>query len=298
MKQESALTFKLLPFTSLETVRKCLSLKPSIDFPTLFIASYPKSGTTWLQAIIFHLLSTGKGLPLEHISNFSPFYEVDKTWSERDDTITSKYTENHHSLGWRVFNTHFLPTMLPACDNSHMKYIYVIRNGRDVVVSFFHHLSNQVEGGYVGDFNSFLTQWSKGEIIFGSYINHIRCWIKQINSNKDTNNQNILLIRYEDMKNDLSAEIRKMAIFLKQNMTNDRLIELTNILSFQSMKENEKLYQPLSVEWSNNFKFLRKGVVGDSKNNFSEMEEKLIDEMISREFPSGIPEWFTDINVL
>jgi hypothetical protein len=42
-------------------------------------SSYPKSGTTWTQNICYTLATKGER-PLDHISHYAPFYEVDRTW--------------------------------------------------------------------------------------------------------------------------------------------------------------------------------------------------------------------------
>jgi sulfotransferase len=285
--------FPLLPFSSQETIRKCLHLEASPSLKTLFIASYPKSGTTWMQAIIFHLLSAGQ-IPLQHISLFSPFYELNATWNEHDDRICTKYSDNHELLRWRVFNTHLLPIMLPKGDS--VQYIYVYRNGRDVAISFFHHLSNQVSDGVaVDDVKQFLTDWSKGTLPFGSWIQHLRCWMTKID---DLVISNILLVRYEDLKNDLLSSIARISKFLNHSVTDTRLEELTALLSFECMKGSKSLYEPVSVQWKEGFEFLRKGAVGDSKEYFGADEELLISSMLSREFPDGIPDWFSSLGLL
>jgi sulfotransferase len=290
---ESTAPFPLLPFTSQETIRKCLHLEESNSLKTLFIASYPKSGTTWMQAIIFHLLSSGQ-IPLQHISLFSPFYELNATWNEHDDRICTKYSNNHELLGWRVFNTHLLPSMLPKGDS--VQYIYVYRNGRDVAISFFHHLSNQVSDGVaVEDIKQFLTDWSNGKLPFGSWIQHLRCWMTKID---DLLISNILLVRYEDLKNDLHLSITRISKFLNHSVTDTRLEELTALLSFESMKGSKSLYEPVSVQWKEGFEFLRKGTVGDSKEYFGADEELLISSMLDREFPDGVPDWFSSLGLL
>eukprot|EP00959_Pyramimonas_sp_CCMP1952_P312997 6551634-Pyramimonas_sp.AAC.1 len=43
------------------------------------------------------------------------------------------------------------------------RYIYLVRDGRDVATSFFHHLSNQdtkTGGGFEGDFSEFFEKWN------------------------------------------------------------------------------------------------------------------------------------------
>lgn len=285
--------FPLLPFTSQETMRKCLHLEESNSLKTLFVASYPKSGTTWMQAIVFHLLSSGQ-IPLEHISFYSPFYEMTTTWNEHDDRILTKYSDNHELLGRRVFNTHLLQSMLPKGDS--VQYIYVYRNGRDVVISFFHHLSNQMSDGVpVDNIKQFMTDWCGGTLPYGSWIQHLRCWMTKINEQE---NSNTLLVRYEDLKNDLSSAITRISKFLDHEITDSRLEELTTLLGFESMKATRSLYEPISVQWKEGFEFLRKGKIGDSKEYFGAEEESLIQSMLDRDFPDGVPDWFSSLGLL
>jgi hypothetical protein len=242
--------FKLLPITSKETVERCVNLKEHEIMNTLFIASYPKSGTTWMQAIVFHILNEGKGLQFDHISDYAPFYEIDQTWENFE-----QYTRAHERLGWRVFNTHLPWRMMPKGPS--MKYIYVVRNGRDVVVSFYHHLSNQVgaAGSLNQSFAEFLNDWCHGRIVFGSWIDHLHSWISACNDPKS----NILLMRYEDMKGNLKGSIEKVARFLEVPVSAESIERLESILNFEGMKATKELYQPKSVEWKPDFEFLRKG---------------------------------------
>ena len=287
--------FKLLPFTCRNTIRKCRDLEAISFSKTLFITSYPKSGTTWMQAIVFHILSNGR-LPLDHISMFSPFYENDRTWNELNDCIADQYTENHTLLCWRVFNTHLLRSMLPRGES--FRYIYVYRNGRDVAISFFHHLSNQVgDGGVDVNVKQFLSDWCDGTLPFGSWISHLRSWLED-SQFYGAKTDKILFMRYEDMINDLSSCIIKISAFLDTQVSDARLVKLTEMLNFESMKASKELYQPISVEWKKGFDFLRNGKIGDSFPHFSDEEEALVTKMIQREFPNGIPAWFSSLNVL
>jgi hypothetical protein len=49
-----------------------------------------------MQACCFHILSDAK-IPLDHISLFSPFFEINGTWD--NENIAKKYTDNHELLG-------------------------------------------------------------------------------------------------------------------------------------------------------------------------------------------------------
>jgi len=96
----------LLPITSPSTVELCNQF--NLRSTDIFICSYPKSGTTWTQNIVFSLLNVRSKLPLTHISEYSPFFEIDKHWDAKQGNIIQKFEDNHSKLGRRVFNTHLV----------------------------------------------------------------------------------------------------------------------------------------------------------------------------------------------
>ena len=62
-----------------------------------------------MQAIVYALLSNGND-DFEHISNFSPFYEIDPHWEAGEEggsgRFASKFAPFHKEIGHHVFNTH------------------------------------------------------------------------------------------------------------------------------------------------------------------------------------------------
>jgi sulfotransferase len=281
--------FLLLPITSSETLTACRELDVS-QIKTIFITSYPKSGTTWLQCIVHQLLSHGDET-FSHISDYSPFYESNKTWN--DNEFVERYTRNHQRLGARIFNTHLKWNMLPKGD--HAIFIYIYRNGRDVVHSFFQHLSNQADSGtYEGTFHEFFSEWVAGKIAYGNWIQHIKDWI---DASKDPSNR-ILLLRYEDLKQNFSSQLKQISDHLGCSYSDVELAEIiTPHCTFSFMKEHQTQYQPVSVTWKAGYNFIRKGIVGDSDTIFNDPNEsyrELLHEMTQREFPDGIPQWFED----
>ena len=96
-----------------------------------------------------------------------------------------------------------------------------------------------------------------------------------------------------DLNSQCNQDLRR-----RHSVTDTRLEELTALLSFECMKGSKSLYQPVSVQWKEGFEFLRKGAVGDSKEYFGADEELLISSMLSREFPDGIPDWFSSLGLL
>lgn len=252
----------LLPFTESLTLEHCISFEDAaLPVPTVFIASYPKSGTTWMQAIVFHLLNINNHIKLTHISHFCPFYELNTIWKENGSLKDEPYQNNHTLLGSHVFNTHMLPHMLPL-QSPTTKVIYIVRNARDVLTSFYYHLTNQIDhgGSNTDSFTSFASQWASGSLPYGTWLHHIDDWLLL----QQTHPASILFIRYEDLIKDLSKSIKQVAEHLEITVTEEDIQQVALRCSFAQMQEDLVLYQPISVQWKHDFKFIRKGQVGDT----------------------------------
>ena len=283
----------LLPITSPETVQMCASLPLSPE--DVFICSYPKSGTTWMQHIVISLLmrhrmnsgmSDGKQqiepLEYEHVGDYAPFFEVDQHWDAQRCDLIQSIQDNHTKLGRRVFNTHLWWKMLPqSIDEVGPKYIYLTRSPMDVVVSFFHHLSSQSEGGYDGSFESFFDSWIHGDIAFGSWVDHILSFAPAFV--ESMNRQNIILVSYEEMLVNLKKVVEQLVDFLCIKVTPEDIDEMLPTFTFSCMKSDLNKFQPRSVTWTNNFKFLRKGVSGDSLTTVTDDQRSKLKELIEKE---------------
>jgi len=58
------------------------------------------------------------------------------------------------------------------------------------------------------------------------------------------------------------------------------------------MRENLNKYQPISVEWKNDFQFVRKGEVGDHVELFTDSMQRAFDATVRDAFPSHkLPGW-------
>lgn len=304
-----------MPLLSLSTdavIEHCRNLQDCADGrKTLFIASFPKSGTTWMQAIVYNLLSNGNQ-DFGHISEYSPFFEIVHTWELDGGTsegkVREKYEQNHQQIGWRVFNTHLRWEMMPKQPN--MRYIYVVRNGKDVALSFFQHLSNQDDADcFNGDLLDFVTKWCKGETPFGNWIHHLQSWVRAyrqlggdgtIHGDGAQSHNPILLLRYEDLVRDPLSCVLKIIAHLDLAISPERAEELLQYVSFPYMKANQQQYMPISVPWKEGYSFLRKGTVGDSGNYFGEEHNAVYDAMVQGMFAmeGGVPQWLLELGVL
>lgn len=152
------------------------------------------------------------------------------------------------------------------------KMVYVIRDAKDTAVSWYHHNVNIHH--YLGTYDEFLTLFLKGEVIYSSYWDHIEQFFMLQKSYK-----NMKIIKFEDMKTDLSRALKQLCLFLNKFLSDEQLETLTEHLRFDNMKKNKSVngeqLQPL-VEANNpgsEYTFLRRGEIGSFKD---EMPAKFV----------------------
>jgi len=271
-----------------------------------------------MQNIVYQLLRASRSLendnndkplvlpPLQHISDYSPFFEIDPHWKEDSDETIDKIQQAHETLGYRLFNTHLRHDMMPHSSSMEDFYraIYVVRDGRDVCTSFYHHMINQhvEDGGFPTDnFDDFFQAFADGTVTFGKWTHHLASWLpqyyQQVEANGNDKQQTtapkcqILLVRYEDLKQDLKKELWRIAEFLNLNLLlerpqrNDPIWEsIFETVSFSYMREHQSLFHPRSVRWKNGYNFIRKGKVGDHETLWTQQHRNKFDSVVQKDF--------------
>ena len=95
----------------------------------IFVVSYPKSGTTWVLAILYQLVTDGS-MCFNNINHICPPFAG---WSRDDDNgIKSP----------RIFKSHYTYDFFPKYPG---RFIYVYRNGADVAASWYHHMKGRLK---------------------------------------------------------------------------------------------------------------------------------------------------------
>ena len=102
------------------------------------------------------------------------------------------------------------------------------------------------------------------------------------------------MLRYEDLKKDTRAAIRKICKFLEIELSDDVIEKVYENTTFESMSKNDTTnysWNEKAGVWKGS-KFIRKGIVGDWKNFFSEellqefnnyIKERLPEELIYKD---------------
>ncbi|XP_061421258.1 amine sulfotransferase-like isoform X1 [Lethenteron reissneri] len=246
------------------------SLQYSEDFDVrdddVFVVTYPKSGTTWMQEITTLIVSGGDLTPVKTIPSWERV-----PWVEN---ITGKgYLENRPSP--RLISTHAPYSIAPKkLREGKGKAIYVTRNPKDVMVSV-HHFSKFAQflantGTLEECFHNFVS--NKAQLQGGSWFTHVRGW----HEHKDA--PNIFMISFEDMVMDLRGSVKRIADFMERPLSESALDTIAEHCTFSSMKKSPMAnYSLVPNKWldHNVGTFMRKGTVGNWKSEFTvELSEK------------------------
>ena len=235
----------------------------------IWIASYPKSGNTWVRAILSSLLYTEDGnftkqhlnkidqYPIRKyfegfVNNYHDIKEVMKYWIVTQDKLNldnkTKFLKTHHAL-CKVDNFHFTNN-----DNT-LATIYIVRDPRNVITS----ISNYFNFNY-DKAKKFMFSSSQGIIgteknnknsistLIGSWSDHYSTWTK--------NNKNLLIVKYENLILNTEGEITKIINFLKKYKKikiNDKKIKnCIKTTSFENLKKMEEIGHFNEIDQINN----------------------------------------------
>jgi aryl sulfotransferase len=182
----------------------------------IVIASYMKAGTTWVQQIVSQLLSGGAADASP--AALSPW--LDFRILDRAATLAALEAQS----GRRFIKTHLPADALVYAPLA--KYIYVARDGRDVLWSVYHHHSKLNDATYAAinetpgrvgppfprldkPVREYLVEWVRRDgHPYWPFWQHVRSWW----SLRDL--PNLLLLHHADLKRDLAGEIERIAAFL------------------------------------------------------------------------------------
>ena len=286
------------------------------NFEKIFwIASYPKSGNTWVRLILCGIFFTKDGSLdnlkiLDQIPKFDTFenykfiknnslndyhkifdqniYNEDaqltlaKYWIEAQKNIINKKNNLNffktHNARLR-FKDYYYTNQITS-----LGFIYVIRDPRDIVMSYSKWKNNNIEDtvNFLVSNNIMGTQNTKNrmpEFIY-NWKDHYQSWKNFI---KVPN----LFIKYEDLLNDIEFEINRIIDFFYKNYNikienkNNKIKNIINSTKFTNLKniENENGF----IEKSEHTSFFRKGEKNQWKNKLTKNQLDLIQKCFEKE---------------
>ena len=213
----------------------------------IFISSYPRSGTTWLQFML-HVLIQRRDTGFSHISQVAP-------WYERSLSLGHQRAEDFDAMpSPRVFKSHLPFAWLPQG----ARYVYARRDGRDVLVSYYHLYCSHL--GFRDGFEAFFERFMDGDLQYGSWFDHVASWEQAAYGGAAH------VVAYEALSRDLPAEMARLCAFLGLPRERAELESLARTCSFEAMRRDESRFDhatnpegPLAVQRG---AFVRKGRSG------------------------------------
>ncbi|XP_053719162.1 amine sulfotransferase-like [Synchiropus splendidus] len=239
----------------------------------IYLVTYPKSGTIWTQQIVISIHNfDGEKKEYANNSEEMPWLEHMANW-ESYSTRPSP----------RFFSSHLTPALMPpGLKEKKAKMIYVMRNPKDVVVSFYHFHKIRPNLETPQNFDQFLEDFLEGNVFCSSWFDHIRAW------QQEKDNYNILMLSYEDMVLDLETAVRKISKFLGRKLSDAQIQQVVHKSTFKNMKKDERANYKFLPEKIITGDFMRKGKIGDWKNTFTVAQSERVDRLLQERL-SDVP---------
>ena len=261
----------------------------------IIIGTYAKSGTTWVQQIVAQLLFDGEaGLA---VAEMSPW--MDLRVPPKQEKLPVVAAQTHR----RFLKTHLPVDALVFSEKA--KYIYIGRDGRDVVWSMFNHHSNANDLWYqalndtpgrvgppigkpVESVLQYFHEWlDQDGHPWWPFWENIRSWWEIRNL------PNVYMLHFANLKKDMAGEIRRIAEFLDIPINEDHWQEILLHCSFDYMKANATASVPLGgAFWDGGAQvFIHKGQNGRWREVLGEADIAKYERTAQRELPEVCAHW-------
>jgi LPS sulfotransferase NodH len=213
----------------------------------IYISSYPRSGTTWLQQVLLVLANDGEP-DFAHVDDVAP-------WFERSLALGTRRASDFASLpSPRIFKSHLPLMWLPRG----ARYVYVTRDGRDVAVSYHHLYRSHLD--FRDDFDAFFERFLTGRLQYGSWFKHVAGWRAM------RERPGVVWLEYETLRQDLTAAMLELDEQLGLGRGPQRITKLANLCTFEHMKANEQRFDhataPRAGRGNADGRFIREGRCG------------------------------------
>lgn len=253
----------------------------------VFIVTSAKCGQTWLQVILFHLKTggnepsfCGKGLP-----SVSPWLEWPPKFGTDEYDRGARLEELRALDDPRILKMHVVWEEIPRLTGSGAKVVTITRDPRDIPYSMFAHLHAMKKSfpDLPDHFDDYFERWME----FGFYYKFVNSFWPHYHD------EDVLWLRYEDLKMNLSGEILKILSFLEWNASNEMLDRVLPLVDIDHMRRREKtiIFRSADDNWKEGQYFFREGGVGKNRAQLSADQERRIVERARQEFPKACFNW-------
>ncbi|MCZ6678257.1 MAG: sulfotransferase domain-containing protein [Candidatus Poribacteria bacterium] len=262
----------------------------------IIISTYAKSGTTWMQQILSQLIFNGEeGLK---VAEMSPW--IDLRIPPKAVKLPAVEAQEHR----RFVKTHLPVDALVFSPQA--KYIYIARDGRDIVWSLYNHHTNATAAWYealndtpgrVGppmgkppdSIKQYYHDWlDKDGHPCWSFWENVKSWwdIRHL--------PNVLFVHFAALKADMPGQIRRIAEFVQIPIDETKWDAILEHCSFDYMKQNATLSVPLGgIFWEGGAQtFINKGTNGRWRDVLTAEESQKYEKMAEEQLGEACAHWF------
>jgi len=222
----------------------------------VFLASYPRSGNTWLRFVLGEALA-GKSIDFDNVDDVIP----ELKWHRRGAQLFAN--------GGRLIKTH------EPWREEYRKAIYIVRDARDVALSTF---ARAEQLGIANpNMDEFLAPFLKGTFHnYGAWGRHVRSWL----NSPLTQAGKLLVVKFEDLRRDPEESLTRMVQFVScsAGAENIQAALVNNSVDQMRAKEVEsrKLYQSTTEAG----RFVRKGAVQGWRSALTPAQLQLFEQSV------------------
>jgi aryl sulfotransferase len=261
----------------------------------VIVATYAKCGTTWTQQIVGQILYRGReDVPVPELSPW-----LDLRFPPKEIKLEALEAQT---------DRRFVKTHLPVdalVFSPRVKYLYVARDGRDVVWSLYNHHLNANEAWYgalndtpglvgprigkpTGDIVQYFREWLMWNgYPFWPMWENVRGWwaIRDL--------PNVHLVHFANLKKDLAGEMKKIANFLDVPISEKQWGPIVEHCGFDYMKHHADKSAPLGgALWEGGAEtFINKGTNGRWRDVLPEADSRAYEQRAREELGDACARW-------
>ncbi|XP_013871551.1 cytosolic sulfotransferase 3 isoform X2 [Austrofundulus limnaeus] len=239
----------------------------------ILINSYPKAGTTWV-CYMLDLLYFSNMCPERQtfvpLHERVPFLEISSPPRPKGTDLIDQL-----STSPRLIKSHLPVQFVPKSFwEQRCRFVYVARNPKDSVVSYYHFGRMNGIHPEVGDWSTFLQDFMEGKMVFGSWYEHVNSWWE-----KKQTYSNLHYMFYEDLSENFGRETDRLCSFLGLSPSAEEKEKVRAAVMFDNMKQ-DKMANSSTIQIMNHevSPFMRKGKVADWKNHFTVSQNEHFDK--------------------
>lgn len=213
----------------------------------VFIVSYPRSGNTWMRFLIGGMVFQ-KDINFRNMEHYVPdIYRC--THSHLRSLGRPRYLKSHEPY-----------------DARYPKVIYLVRDPRDVAISYYEWLLKFRKT--TKTFDTFMVDFVNNETPYGGWGNHVDSWYQ--NAERVANG--LLFIRYEDLLADTVGKLLDVASFLALDVSVDRVKNVVGANEFARMQRKEDAATDIDLfrDTRADIRFTRRGIAGQWREHLSQ----------------------------